>query len=97
MNVSVCETAADVAELADALASGASGLRLVEVRILSSAFFIFFDNYPNFRVTTVFGSKNGVYLSIHKKPAIAPYAAFSVDYRSFLFSGFELAVWERGR
>ena len=30
--------AADVAELADALASGASELRLVEVRILSSAF-----------------------------------------------------------
>ncbi len=37
MNVLVCETAADVAELADALASGASGLRLMEVRILSSA------------------------------------------------------------
>ena len=31
--------AADVAELADAQASGACGLRLVEVRLLSSAFF----------------------------------------------------------
>ncbi len=30
--------AADVAELADAQASGACGLRLVEVRLLSSAF-----------------------------------------------------------
>ena len=32
--------AADVAELADAQASGACGLRLVEVRLLSSAVFL---------------------------------------------------------